>query len=313
MSTKALAPHGSLARRLWTYQAERFPLVKTGVLLAVFTSASINASAHLAGRPLPPASTYLVAFLVTLILFFHLRACDEVKDLDDDRRFRPERPIPRGLVSLRLIIGIAVGLGFFAAIITGLHLPALLVPLALVWLWMGLMTAEFFVPEWLKARPMLYLVSHMAIMPLIDLFITAGEWLRHAHVPAPALWLFLALSFANGTVLEIGRKLYAPENERTGVETYSGLFGPSRAGILWIGAVGTAYCLLVAVAMAMSTGVIVVSLGGIAAAVAVSTAFAYRRMPTPKAQARMDLVAGLWVFACYALAGFAPFLRGIPA
>ena len=32
------------------------------------------------------------------------------------------------------------------------------------------MTAEFFVPEWLKARPFLYLVSHMAIMPFIDLY-----------------------------------------------------------------------------------------------------------------------------------------------
>ena len=36
---------------------------------------------------------------VALIFFFQLRACDEVKDAEDDRRYRPERPIPRGLVS----------------------------------------------------------------------------------------------------------------------------------------------------------------------------------------------------------------------
>ncbi len=307
MSADIPVPHASLASRLWIYQAERFPLAKTGVLLAVFTSASINASAHMADRPLPPVSAYLVAFFVTLVLFFHLRACDEVKDLEDDRRYRPERPIPRGLVTLKLIVGIAVGLGVLTAVVTGLHLPALLVPLALVWLWLSLMTFEFFAPHWLKAHPLLYLVSHMAIMPLIDLFVTACEWLRHAAAPAPALWLFLALSFANGCVLEIGRKLYAPENERPGVETYSALYGPGRATLLWIAALTCALVLLSAVGAAMGVGLFVGAAGSVGFAVALVAALTYRRDPSPAAQNRMDHVAGLWVLICYGLVGFAPF------
>jgi 4-hydroxybenzoate polyprenyltransferase len=298
-------PSQSFAARLWIYQSERFPLLKTSVLLAVFTSASVNASAHLAERALPPIEAYLVAFFVTLVIFFQMRACDEFKDLDDDRRYRPERPIPRGLVRLQTIGLIAVGLGVVAAAVTGFHLPTLLLPLMLVWLWLGLMTAEFFAPEWLKARPLIYLVSHMAIMPLIDFFVTACEWLRHASAPAPALWLFLALSFANGCVLEIGRKLYAPENERAGFDTYSALYGPRAAATMWAGALTCAYALSIAVGAAMGVGIFVAIAGGVAYALAFSAALSYRRAPTPAAQNRMDQMAGLWVLICYGLAGFA--------
>lgn len=313
MNERAPQKPVSLPARLWAFQAERFPLAKTSILLSVFTAASINASAHLAGRPAPPVSVYGVALFVTLVLFFHLRTADEIKDLEDDRRYRPERPIPRGLISPRLIVTIAFGLGVVAVIVTGLHLPALLLPLALVWLWLGLMTVEFFAPHWLKARPLAYLVSHMAIMPLIDLFVTAFDWLRHANAPAPALWLFLALSFANGCVLEIGRKLYAPENERLGVETYSGLYGSKSAAIMWMAAVGVAYILLLAVSVAMGTGLIVAPLGGVVAMACCGAALAYRQEPSAKAQSRMDLSAGLWVFACYGLAGFAPLLMKLAA
>jgi hypothetical protein len=40
----------SLAQRLWIYQRERIPLFRTGLLLAVFTSASVTVSANLARR-----------------------------------------------------------------------------------------------------------------------------------------------------------------------------------------------------------------------------------------------------------------------
>jgi hypothetical protein len=72
----------------------------------------------------------------------------------------------------------------------------------------------------------------MAIMPLIDLLLTGIEWVPGGGA-ASGLWMFLALSFVNGCVLEIGRKLWAPENEIAGVDTYSGLWGPQRAAMIW--------------------------------------------------------------------------------
>ncbi|QZO01164.1 UbiA family prenyltransferase [Chenggangzhangella methanolivorans] len=142
-----------LAKRLWIYQAERFPLAKTAPLIAVFSVASISVSAHLAGRPLPGFWAFAVAFAVTMILFFEMRACDEVKDAEDDRRFRPERPVPRGLVTLRLIVGLGIA-GFFATLlIAAAYAPSLVWPLALVQAWLALMTVEFFAPDWLRDRP----------------------------------------------------------------------------------------------------------------------------------------------------------------
>ena len=97
------------ARGCGSIRRERFPLGQTALLLAVFSAASINVSAHLAGRPLPGIRTFARRLRWwRSIFFFQLRACDEIKDREDDRRYRPERPIPRGLVSLRLIVGLAL-------------------------------------------------------------------------------------------------------------------------------------------------------------------------------------------------------------
>jgi 4-hydroxybenzoate polyprenyltransferase len=295
---------------LWIYQKERFPLAKTGPLLAVFSAASICVSAELAGRPLPGWGAFVAGFIVAMMLFFQMRVCDEYKDLEDDQRYRPDRPIPRGLVSLRTIIGLGVASLPVTAFAAWLWHPPVLWLLAVVWIWLRAMTAEFGVPLGLKARPVLYLVSHMAIMPLIDLLLTGMEWVPGGE-PALALSMFLVLSFVNGCVLEIGRKLWSPENEIVGVDTYSGLWGPHKAAMIWAACVVISFALLLGVGAA--TGVFWISfvLGGAGAAISLASAASYAKAPTVKAQMRMDTLAGLWVFACYAIAGFTPVVIGM--
>jgi len=298
-----------LLQRLWIYQSERFPLAKTIPLLAIFSAASISVSAQMSGRPLPHWSAFLVGFILAMALFFQMRVCDEYKDLEDDQAFRPERPIPRGLVSLGTIIRLGLLTLPIAAAAAWFWYTPILWLLLLVWLWLGVMTAEFGVPEWLKSRPILYLVSHMAIMPLIDLLLTGVEWMPNG-APAPQLWLFLALSFVNGCVLEIGRKLWAPENEIAGVETYSGLWGPRMATGVWLICVGLSYGLLVAVGAA--TGVVWASaaIGAVGVGFCLRAAAVYLRTKTSASQERMDTIAGLWIFLSYATAGFLPYLLG---
>lgn len=293
----------TLFSTLWVYQAERFPLAKTVPLLVVFSAASINVSAFLAGRPLPGFSIYVAGFCLAFLLFFQMRVCDELKDAEDDARYRPERPIPRGVISLRSIalLGLAtIPLASFIAA-SAQVLPLLF----LTWLWLTAMTFEFGVPVWLKARPVLYLLSHMAVMPLIDLLLTGLEW-RPYGTPAETLWLFLALSFANGVVLEIGRKLWAPENERIGVESYSKLWGPRRAARIWSVSIAAALILLIVTGYALGHVVPFAIVGCIAAAAAQVTAMRYARSPTTKTQKSLDTVAGVWVLVCYGTAGFLP-------
>ena len=167
----------TFAQRLWIYQSERFPLKKTVPLLAVFSAASICVSAQLAGRPLPGWDGFLAGFVIAMVLFFQMRVCDEWKDAEDDRRYRPSRPIPRGLIRQSTILALGAATLPIAALAAWLWHPPVLLLLGMVWIWLTAMTLEFGAPEWLKARPILYLVSHMAIMPLIDLTLTGIEWM----------------------------------------------------------------------------------------------------------------------------------------
>ncbi|MCK0121729.1 UbiA family prenyltransferase [Loktanella sp. F6476L] len=291
--------------RMWIYQSERFPLKKTAPLLGVFSAASICASATLSGREIPDFGVFVVGFIVAMALFFQMRVCDEIKDLDDDRRFRPDRPIPRGLVSLRGVIQVGLATIPIAILAVGAWHPPVLWLLLLVWLWLTAMTFEFGVPAFLKARPVLYLLSHMAIMPLIDVLITGLEWVPGGG-GSPFLWLFIALSFVNGCILEIGRKLWAPESEIDGVDTYSGLWGVRRASTIWLVCVGVAFGLLWGIGGVTQSGWLVAPMGAVMVGLCVVRALAYRDEPTVKAAEGMDTIAGLWVFACYAIAGFVP-------
>lgn len=302
----------TLARRLWIYQAERFPLLKSGILLAAFSAASLSVSAHLGGRAAPGFGVYLAAWVVMLAIFLQMRVCDEFKDHEEDSRHRPERPVPRGLVTLDLLRKLGIGAGG-VAILAALGVDwRLLGLLAAVWGWLALMTLEFGAPAWLKARPILYLLSHMLIMPLIDLLVTGMEWVPAAGSPPAGLGGFLLLSFVNGCVLEIGRKTWAPADERPGVESYSGLWGPSRAARVWMGLVFLAWCLLALVLMRMGDIGLIQGAAFLLMIAVVIVGLGYLKKPTSQRAKRLDAASGLWVLLCYAAAGFAPFLtRGL--
>ena len=302
----------NLAARLWTYQAERFPLARTVPMLAAFSFASVTASANLAHRPLPSVAAYLTAFLLAFVFFWQLRAADEVKDAETDRLHRPERPVPRGLVSLRLIAGLGIGAALPALAAAWLLDPRLVPAVAAVWAWMALMTAEFFRPERLRASPLLYLVTHMAIMPLIDLALTACEWIPAPASPPAGIWTFLWMSFCNGCVMEFGRKTWAPSQERPGVETYSSGWGVDRAlAALSLAACGAAIG-LVAYGFHAGRPLAVAVPGAAALAFLLSAAARFRAAPDAAGQKRLEAASGIWVLACYLVAAAAPALPAMP-
>ena len=303
----------SLGHRLWIYQAERFPLARNGLLIAMFSAAGATLSAVLGGRTPPAAGAYAVAFMVAFLAFYQLRAADEVKDAEDDRRFRPERAVPRGLVSLRLLVGLGVAAAICQAVAAVWLDARLLALLGVVWLWMAAMSMEFGARVWLRGRPLTYMVSHMMIMPLIDFFVTACEWMPRAGKPPTALMAFLLLSFANGCVIEIGRKTRAPENERSGVDSYSRLWGPRRAVAAWMAALTAAEALAVAVGVDAGATMWVTAGAVLAALPALRAALAFLRDPTPRAQAAVDQGAGLWVLGSYLSVGLGPVLARMAA
>jgi 4-hydroxybenzoate polyprenyltransferase len=295
------------ASRWWTYQRERFPLVAHGLLIAAFSASAVSYSALLRGGPPPPSTaSFAVAFVSSFLLFLQLRIADEFKDHEDDCAHRPYRPVPRGLIRLRELGVVGV---LAAAVQLGLALwfaHGLVWLLLVTWTYLALMTREFFLRDWLTARPVTYLWSHMMIVPLADLYATACDWLRAGPLPPSGLGWFIAMSFTNGVALELGRKIRAPHDEEPGVRTYSFLWGRPKAVGAWAGAlVATAGC---AGAAAHTIGFLplVAAALGVLLAVAAGLAQRFLAHPASNRARHIEHFSGLWTLALYLMLGIVP-------
>jgi 4-hydroxybenzoate polyprenyltransferase len=290
-----------------TYQRERFPLLAHGPLVAAFSVSAVCFSRLVRGEPgLPPPASLVVAFVTALIFFLQLRITDEFKDFEDDARYRPYRPVPRGLVTLRELGWIGVGgAAIQLALALWLH-PPLVALLVLAWAYLALMSREFFAAEWLRRRPAIYMASHMVIIPLIDLYATACDWLPVTGWPPPGLIWFLLVSYVNGIVVEVGRKTRAPADEEPGVETYSSAWGLTTAVSVWVAALVVTAVLAwqaarqIGFAAAMARFLIVL--------VGVSTLAAMRlaRFRAPGTGKAVELASGIWTLLLYLSLGAIP-------
>lgn len=219
-----------------TYQRERFPLAAHGPLVAAFSASAVCYSSLIrADGARPAASALFVAFVTSLLFFLQLRIADEFKDFEDDSRYRPYRAVPRGLVTLPELAGLGIAAGVIQLMLALLLEPTIIWILGIAWVYLALMTREFFVAGWLKRHPVLYMTSHMMILPLVDLYATACDWwVAGLRQPPRGLFWFLVVSYFNGMVIEIGRKIRVPADEEHGVDTYSALWGRSRAVRAWL-------------------------------------------------------------------------------
>ena len=294
-------------RRWWVYQRERFPLVQHGPPILAFSFSAVTFSWMLRSpQGWPSPSSVVVAFGTCLVFFLQLRIADEFKDNEEDSRHRPYRPVPRGLVSLQELRGVFI-LGGTLQLGLALWLDARLPGLLLVtWTYLALMSKEFFVGEWLRGRHLTYMVTHMTIMPLIDLYATATDWLVFEGHPPSGLFWFLLASLFNGMVIEVGRKIRSPQDEETGVPTYSTVWGRRRALGTWWLVMGLA---LVCACLAARRIGFFLPLGvalGVTLGAAVLIGVRFRRQQTPGAGKWIENWSGVWTLVLYAGLGPVP-------
>jgi 4-hydroxybenzoate polyprenyltransferase len=255
----------------------------------------------------PSAAAAFVAFATSLLFFLQLRIADEFKDADEDARHRPYRPVPRGLVTLGELrrVGIAAGIAQAAlALWLDVSLLVILVP---TWVYLLLMTREFFIPAWLRAHPSAYIASHMLIVPLVDLYATACDWwVTGLRRPPSGLAWFLVVSFCNGLVVELGRKIRAPRDEEPGVETYTALWGTHGAALAWLVALVAAAASALAAARTLDVMTPVgVALSGLLGACAV-TARRFADAPAPSSGRAFEALSWVWTVAMYLMLGTVP-------
>jgi len=292
--------------RWWTYQKERFPLLANGLLVAAFSSCAVLYSSSLSGGSPPSFTMFGVAFVSCLLFFLQLRIADEFKDAEEDARYRPYRPVPRGLVTLR-----ELGWLFATCAIIQLTLAILLAPslsfvLLLAWLYLALMSVEFFCRDWLKTRHITYLWTHMLIMPIVDFYATAAYWLPTQGIAPAGLGWFLAASFTNGLVIELGRKIRVPVDEEEGVPTYSKLWGSKKASAVWLGCM--TFTAIFGILAAQKIATVGITTTIFSTGVALSLILVIRFHKTLKSGKIFELAAGLWTLTLYLTLGILPLL-----
>ncbi len=263
------------------YQKERFPLLVYSILILTLTLASASITDNF--------KNIFEAFIIALGIFMLLRIADEFKDYDDDCKYRAYRAVPRGLITLKelAVLGaIIIAIELFLAYTTQTFTSMIII--VVYW---GLMSREFFAPTWLKAHPIVYLLSHMIIMPLI-----AFELLEVQKTDTSSISIsFLALSFLNGVVLEIGRKIRQKSEEENGVETYSFLWGKDKALLVCLLAVFTS--------LIFFYQLVDIKIFSVLALVAVFFTFvAYKfNLNTNIKAKKIETLSGIWLLLSYSL------------
>ncbi len=225
----------SFIKRFFIYQKERFPFLAHGAMISAFTFSAVSYSRICREQDgFIHWSDFLIGIFATITLFFLVRIFDEFKDKDDDKKYRKYLPVPRGLISLKELKTIGFIVGVTQISVIAVFQPEMIYLYLIVLAYLMIMGVEFFVPEWLKQRQVIYIASHMVIIPLIDIYASGLDWLLDGAEPHWGLVWFFAVSYINGLVLEFGRKIRTPETEEEGVVSYTGLYGTKGGATIWI-------------------------------------------------------------------------------
>ena len=294
-------------KRLWIYQRERFPIFGHGPLILMFTFSAVSYSricrgvdGFIAGKDL------FVGFLTTFCLFLLVRILDEFKDAKTDAKYRQELPVPRGLISFKELkwLGAIVLLIQVTAILL-VH-PSMFMIYIVVMIYLAFMTVEFFAHKWLNNHMWAYASSHMLIIPLVDIYASGLDWHLDGAAPHMGLLFFFGVSYFNGMVLEVGRKLKAPEAEKEGVVTYSGLLGARNGAWLWIAML--LLTALIAMAACYYAGLSIISYVVLAFALltCILLAIRYMKQPDHVISKRIELLSGVWTLLMYGTLGGVP-------
>jgi len=295
-------------KKYFIYLSERFPLQSHIPIIAIFSFSAICYSL-LATE----ASSFIgifhfvLAFVLTFGLFLLLRISDEFKDYEEDKKFRKYLPIPRGLLTLNHL-KLMAAIVFISHLIILITHPQFIIIYIICLIYLSLMYKEFFIKKWLKQNQLAYVLSHMAIIPLVDLVASSAHWSFCGISPPTALGWFFAVSFFNGILMEIGRKIKLPKHEEKGVLSYSKLWGTHKAIVNWLLILLLTLSLAVAAAYAITSPVWVYWALAIWAILCALPAVLCLKHPTQNKTKLIEKAAGLWTMGMYLNLGALPFL-----
>lgn len=235
-------------KKWYTYQKERFPVLTYGLYIfcIVFGVFSYNVAFASLTRETqmknylsiclkPYVLNYYILipmFVVAFLQFLMIRIIDEFKDYEEDCKYRPYRPVPRGLITLKelkvlflicavLQVGITYAFGKSSSITF----------LAILWIVFLLMTKGFFIKKVLDKHILLEVLLDELMLPVLILYLSSFVY----YIELSVIWKILLIGYIISWIVEIARKIRCKEDEEEGVKTYTAVFGiPKAVGILFV-------------------------------------------------------------------------------
>lgn len=307
--SKAQENNAGFIKRFYIYQKERFPIIAHGLLIASFSFSAISYSRICRGAVgFVDWKIFIAGIFITISLFLLVRIFDEFKDAEDDALYRKELAVPRGLISFRELKLIGIIIIIFQLTLNLFFFPKMLIIYFIVMGYLLLMGKEFFISGWLKKHQFWYVTSHMFIIPLVDIYASGLDWFLAGASPPEGLLFFFAVSYMNGIVLEIGRKIRTPEKESHGVLTYTSMLGTNRAVILWLVILLITLSLSIAASLFAGYGTIAFTILGIVFLICSAPAFIFLKIKSEKNSKMIEHASALWTIAMYLTLGGAPMI-----
>lgn len=299
----------STLSRLWIYQKERFPIIVNLIAVAVFTFSAISYSRICRGESgFISLKHYAVGVFVTFTLFLLVRIFDEFKDKKEDALYRKYLPVPRGLVKLSELRNVAIVFAILQLSAILIFHPQMIGLQLMVLGYLCLMGVEFFVPNYLKKRQILYITTHMLIFPLIDIYSSGLDWKIEHAVPHYGLIFFFVVSFLNGLVVEFGRKLRAPGDEEENVVSYTGLYGTKKGTIYWMLLMGITYLCGLAAAWYAGFGMVGLIFLSVMLILCLIPGILFLKKIDSKSAKLCELSSAIWAVSMYLILGAIPML-----
>lgn len=293
--TSVLAPPS--LKRYYEYSKERFPLKQFLTLSAVISLlAALGTQAYIYGQH-NDLFAVAMSIVAVFLLLLRLRLLDELKDLEHDRRFYPDRPLPRGLIRPKELTRVAVLVFLLEALVATSGGARSLGFFAVLALYSFLTLNEFFVRGWLRRHFTVYALSHEALVLPLCFYLYSLNGLGLADVTQPYFWLLTALIGGQFFLLEVTRKLRPVEFEVESQDTYTARYGIIPSCIM-AGSLASGVAVLgILAATALGSSVAYVSYFGLAflCPVGLSLLSFARRPNTDTAKATLNWSAGLVV------------------
>jgi hypothetical protein len=273
------------------YLAERFPIPVT-LMLAFATAAAAYVVGGAARGGAVPIDLLRFAGMVGLmfLLLFHLRVFDEHKDFAQDAATRPDRPVQRGLVTLRQLKvagAIAIGAEIAIALASGVRGLWWLLPLG----YSVLMLFEFGAPKWLERHYPIYAVSHSAITSMVCIAL--------APVSVPEMPVLALLALASTFSIDVLRKTWAPDSEIDGVDSWSKMAGIGRACALGAALIAIAGACAGWLGWRFGGGALWLGFDAVLTGWGIWTIRGFARAPSKKGEKLLQTVAGVHYLAAW--------------